>query len=365
MVMAAPARARSSPYAGCTLATWLTITVVVAARNRAAPLSETLRALVDLDYPDLRIIVVDGSDDEVTRQTVRRLAEHHANLSLISIGTASSSAARDLGAALSHSDIVAYADDDCIVSPHWPHAIAVEFADPMVAAVFGRLLPHPDGSSRRDGRAVDLKAALHRQRYSRKTPPWRIGHGGNMAVRRGDLLAIGGFDPLLGAGGTLGSGEGADIAYRLLVAGHAWPTIGNGDRGRSSGVRSALAASARARSSASTCAGATSTAARYWPPGCGATACAAWAMARSSGATRAPSTWGSANWSIPGSACGAHCAIPSTTATAPTGIGPPGSSSCPCRAVPHMKGDKREGKRAMLRVRWLRVRRRPLLRRWT
>jgi len=221
MVMAAPARARSSPYAGCTLATWLTITVVVAARTRAAPLSETLRALVDLDYPDLRIIVVDGSDDEVTRQTVRRLAEHHANLSLISIGTASSSAARDLGAALSHSDIVAYADDDCIVSPHWPHAIAVEFADPMVAAVFGRLLPHPDGSSRRDGRAVDLKAALHRQRYSRKTPPWRIGHGGNMAVRRGDLLAIGGFDPLLGAGGTLGSGEGADIAYRLLVAGHA------------------------------------------------------------------------------------------------------------------------------------------------
>ncbi len=219
VMAAAPLRSRSSPYAGCTLATRLTITVVVPARNRAAPLLESLQALVDLDYPDLRIIVVGGSADAATGQAVRRLAERHTNLSLTSIGTAGSSAARDLGAVLSDSDVVAYADDDCIVSPHWLHAIAVEFADPTVAAVFGRLLPHPYGSSRRDGRAVDLKAALHRQRYSRKTPPWRIGHGGNMAVRRVDLLTIGGFDPLLGASGILGAGEGADIAYRLLAAG--------------------------------------------------------------------------------------------------------------------------------------------------
>jgi len=219
VMVATPLRPRSSPYAGCTLATRLTITVVVPARNRAAPLSATLRALVELDYPDLRIIVVDGSDDEATRQAVRRLAEHHTNLSLTSINTAGSSTARDLGAALSHGDIVAYADDDCIVSPHWLHAIAVEFADPTVAAVFGRLLPHPDRPSRHAERAPDLKAALHRQRYSRKTPPWRIGHAGNMAVRRDDLLAIGGFDPLLGAGSVFGSGEGADIAYRLLSAG--------------------------------------------------------------------------------------------------------------------------------------------------
>ena len=40
-----------------------------------------------------------------------------------------------------------------------------------------------------------------------------------MAFRRLEMLAIGGFDPLLGAGCLFGACEDADMAYRLLAAG--------------------------------------------------------------------------------------------------------------------------------------------------
>jgi hypothetical protein len=66
---------------------------------------------------------------------------------------------------------------------------------------------------------VGFKAAGQRAEYVQRIPPWYIGHGGNMAFRRSDLLATGGFDPLLGAGGLFGACEDPDIAYRLLVAG--------------------------------------------------------------------------------------------------------------------------------------------------
>jgi hypothetical protein len=85
-----------------------------------------------------------------------------------------------------------------------------------VAAVYGRLLPFESGP--RTGREVGFKAALQRVEFERPTPPWYIGHGGNMAFRRSVLLDLGGFDPLLGAGGVFGACEDPDIALRLLRA---------------------------------------------------------------------------------------------------------------------------------------------------
>ncbi len=208
---------RPAAWMRCVPAICVTATVVIPTKDRADLIEETLTTILGLDYPAMEVIVVDQSRGEETRNIVHRLAEQDVRLRLVASDTVGSSGARNVGASFAASEIVVYCDDDCIVSPHWLHAIAAEFCDPSVSAVYGRLLPY--GKKQRDGREVGFKASLERQRFTSRTPPWYVGHGGNMAFRRSSLDAVGGFDPLLGAGGAFGSGEDSDIAYRLLAHG--------------------------------------------------------------------------------------------------------------------------------------------------
>lgn len=193
-----------------------TITVAIPTRNRGALIVETLEALLSLESPDLEILIIDQSTNFETRDSVEAVAAGDPRVRYQSTATVGSSAGRNLAAKMSTSDVVAYTDDDCIVSDGWLNALAAEFRNPRVSAVYGRLLPWE--SRERTGVEVGFKAATERVEYSRRTPPWYIGHGGNMAFRRRDLLAAGGFDPLLGAGGLFGACEDPDIAYRLLAA---------------------------------------------------------------------------------------------------------------------------------------------------
>jgi GT2 family glycosyltransferase len=193
------------------------ITVAIPTRNRGALIEETLRALLSLDYPELEILIIDQSTDSETRRCVEDLAAGNPRVHFTATTTVGSSAGRNLGARLSHGEVIAYTDDDCVVSKGWLNALAAEFRNPRVSAVYGRLLPWE--SADRTGLEVGFKSATERAEYSRRTPPWYIGHGGNMAFRRRDLLEAGGFDPLLGAGGFFGACEDPDIAYRLLAAG--------------------------------------------------------------------------------------------------------------------------------------------------
>lgn len=197
----------------------LTATVVVPTRNRGELIGETIQALLKLRCDALDILVVDQSTDDVTGQTVVAVAGGDARVRYRRSNTIGSSAARNAGALVSRTDIVAYTDDDCIVTDGWLQALLQGFADPQVVGVYGRLLPH--AATERTGTEVGLKDAGVKETYRVRTPPWHIGHGGNMAFRRDALLAAGGFDPLLGAGCLLRSGEDADIAYRLLAKGHS------------------------------------------------------------------------------------------------------------------------------------------------
>jgi GT2 family glycosyltransferase len=194
----------------------LTVTVTIPTRNRGDLVALTLQALMRLRYPLLEILVVDQSTDEVTRQVVANACASDPRVRYYASATTGSSAARNVGMYASDTDIVAYTDDDCIVSEEWLTAILDELRDPAVAGVYGRLIPYE--AKARTGTEVGLKDAPIRAEFVAKTPPWHIGHGGNMAFRRTALLALEGFDPLLGAGSLLRSGEDADIAYRLLAA---------------------------------------------------------------------------------------------------------------------------------------------------
>jgi len=191
--------------------------VVIPTRNRGDLITETIDSLLKLEGVDFEVLVVDQSTDERTADAVAAAAQGDSRVRVLRTTTVGSSAARNVGAFNAAGRVVAYTDDDCLVEPDWLSALLCEFAQPRVMAVYGRLLPW--GFTARDGTEVGFKAANSRTEYSGRTPPWYIGHGGNMAFRREALLAAGGFDILLGAGGHFGACEDPDIAYRLLARG--------------------------------------------------------------------------------------------------------------------------------------------------
>lgn len=212
-------RAHTTDAGRIPAATSPSVTVVIPTRNRGALIEETLEALTHLQERDeeFEILVVDQSTHEATQQVVRRFMAPGARVRYHVSATVGSSANRNLGALLSTTDIVAYVDDDCIVDGNYIEALRAAFSNRDVSAVYGRLEPYERRG--RTGRDVGLKDSHQRCEYVGRVPPWYIGHGGNMAFRRADLLEVGGFDPLLSAGGLLRSNEDGDISYRLLVAG--------------------------------------------------------------------------------------------------------------------------------------------------
>ena len=81
--------------------------------------------------------------------------------------------------------------------------------------------------ARPTGTEVAFKPTNGRRAFAGRIPPWYVGHGANVAVRRAALLEVGGFDEMLGAGALFEACEDADITYRLLMAG--WRAVYAGD----------------------------------------------------------------------------------------------------------------------------------------
>jgi Glycosyl transferase family 2/Phosphotransferase enzyme family len=129
--------------------------------------------------------------------------------------------ARNRGLEASHAPYVAFVDDDEVVDAGWVAGLFAAFDLPGVAAVFGPIAPRDDRGlpyCRYDG-AGELRVV-----GGPRTLPWTIGTGGNMAFRREDLVASGGFDVLFGLGAVARSAEDTEAIHRLVQAGRrvAW-----------------------------------------------------------------------------------------------------------------------------------------------
>lgn len=124
--------------------------------------------------------------------------------------------ARNRGVDAARAPLVAFVDDDEVVDAGWVGGVLRGFADhPEAAGVFGAVEPLDD-----DGVPYCVVTGDEPRLFRRpSTPPWVVGTGGNMAFRRDDLLAAGGFDVALGAGSPGRSGEETDLIARLLRAG--------------------------------------------------------------------------------------------------------------------------------------------------
>ncbi len=126
------------------------------------------------------------------------------------------SRARNRGLAESHSEVVAYLDDDATPDPQWLGMLLEPFADPLVAVVTGRIVRAetlPENETRQEPRTL-----------SNKDPEWfetatfgGLGLGSNMAFRRNACAGGAIFDERLGRGAPFEIAE-EHYAFALLLS---------------------------------------------------------------------------------------------------------------------------------------------------
>lgn len=204
----------------------MSCSVVIPTYQRADELERCLDALSQQDYPAFDVIVVDNSGgDEPTRRVTakwkaRYVREYRRGLSL----------ARNRGALVSTSEIIAYLDDDSVPEPGWLRGLAAEFDDDAVMAVGGKTVPLKlESESERLFARVRGKAYNRPSRISvdSKTPFWfeicgfgGIGAGCNMAVRRSAFEVWPGFHERTGRGTPIYGGDEQYAFFSLVKLGY-------------------------------------------------------------------------------------------------------------------------------------------------
>ncbi len=200
------------------------ITVIISTLNRPVILKRCLNAFATAQAFPFEIIVVDQSSDQDTRQVVEAFKEAALPVRHLPCPERGLSRGRNLGIKNATTAIVAITDDDCVIAPEWLDVIKNSFeldekhgrVERASAAVCGRILPLPTTEPNRY--ASSSRSSLLPRRFNTAVaPPWDIGSGGNMALRRAAVLEIGLYDERLGAGTTFRAGEDLDLLYRLQV----------------------------------------------------------------------------------------------------------------------------------------------------
>jgi GT2 family glycosyltransferase len=208
-----------------------TVSVVICTRDRPAELAALLRSLARQEVSPHEVVVVENAAtvdvSGVVRGTLpsaRFVREPRPGLDI----------ARNRALELVSGELVAFTDDDVELDPGWVRAVAEAFAGaPEAGGVTGLILPLELETPAQElfERNVGYSRGLERRvlpgderrmlglRLPAVSEVLTLGNGCNMAFRRTDLRALGGFDEALDTGRPLPGGGDLDMLYRVLRSG--------------------------------------------------------------------------------------------------------------------------------------------------
>jgi glycosyltransferase involved in cell wall biosynthesis len=123
------------------------ISVIIATRNRAYWLADTLQSLSRQTRPADEIIVVDNASEDNSREVVSSFQDK-LPIKYLYEGKKGIPYARNCGATAARGDIVAFVDDDTVTDENWLKYIEMPFIrDPNIGVVGGLIKPYDRGNS--------------------------------------------------------------------------------------------------------------------------------------------------------------------------------------------------------------------------
>ena len=191
------------------------LSVIICTRDRAPQLERCLQQFKEAQTfrKSWELIVVDNNSSDGTKAVIRKFAAAAPfHVRYLFESRQGLSHARNRGIAETSNSIIAFTDDDCLVDRQWASTIVREFStDPSLAVLGGRV---EQGDP--NGQPVGTRTFSDRKQISSFEELFGRMIGCNMAFSRKVFEVIGGFDPLLGKGTSLGSAEDLDLLYRAL-----------------------------------------------------------------------------------------------------------------------------------------------------
>lgn len=196
------------------------ISVLIATKNRPIPLRDCMIAVCTNSVRDIEILVVDQSDTDETKKTVDAIQD--PRIKYLRDASTGKTKALNSGVSISKGEIIAFTDDDCIVTKNWIRTISNSFAkNPDIIGLFGSTLPYKPEIHR--GLFCPSTKTTSKPRHLTKPPIHRnqLGFGNNMAFRRTAFTKFGKFKIWLGPNSLGSNAEDAEYALRMLVANNA------------------------------------------------------------------------------------------------------------------------------------------------
>jgi glycosyltransferase involved in cell wall biosynthesis len=202
------------------------LSVIICTRNRSKALKGCIESLLNSSDPDFELIIVDNApDDDSTEQlvkgfrSIRYVREDRKGLDI----------ARNTGAATATHDIIAYTDDDVLVSLDWIKKLKECFSNPETFSVTGQVFPcHLNTEAQyiferywgfnKGYVPLVFDQTYFKEHFDRGVPVWEIGAGANMAFRKKVFELAGYFDERLDVGAAGCSGD-SELWYRILAGG--------------------------------------------------------------------------------------------------------------------------------------------------
>lgn len=181
------------------------ISVVVPALNEEKFLENNLLSILNQDYKNFELIVVDNNSTDSTAEIAKRFGARVIFNKIKGVG-----AARQAGFMAAKGEIIATTDADNILPPDWLTRIDHEFSENKKLVAFGGLFRLYSGplSARIAVRYLTYPVFKFDKIMSSK---WSL-IAQNMAVRKSAFMQIGGFK-------AVQIGEDADLSQRLAEVG--------------------------------------------------------------------------------------------------------------------------------------------------
>jgi glycosyltransferase involved in cell wall biosynthesis len=194
------------------------ISIIIPTKDRPQQLTDCLRNISKNTYPHFEVLILDQSKKSTD---IEGPLSQNQKIRHVHMPASGKSAAMNYGLDLAKGQIVAFTDDDCVVSKKWLSEISYIISKHRdIDGVFGKTLPYqpnkhpheicPSTVIRNQQKTVS-KPCLH-SRY--------LGYGNNMAFRKEVFEKSGYFKEWLGPGSISLAAEDADLALQILIKKH-------------------------------------------------------------------------------------------------------------------------------------------------
>ena len=186
------------------------VSIIIATRNRAPALAETLASLAATVVPEqwvVEVVVIDNGSTDATSAVIANFRPPHLWVRSMTEIVGGKSRALNAAVACAQGEVLLFTDDDVRVPSDWISRMCEPTRKGECDAAVGGILPGPG----RDVRQMFLTPAVFDPAGNSARP---ILIGANMAFHRRILGVVGNFDIELGPG-AIGMGEDTDFSYRV------------------------------------------------------------------------------------------------------------------------------------------------------